>query len=223
MDKVQLFRGWKLMNELQKIFLLELERFRLWAATNPSANRSGEWECDYLEWPALHKATSELLQVLTVEKAKTITAQLLFVIAADNECQVVAADVAKNPSNLLYLAQAAIRNPFAEARWQLAVELGNLKSHKLEAERLLLSFSQDEDEYTRRRALGALAEAGSARVDEVAASAWSSEFEYQRIMALSALHRVNSPALGKYLELADADGREHVVAQANRIRRGEVT
>lgn len=213
------------MPSAEEIFLHEVQRFRRWTTTIPVERTQWiGWECNYLEWADVCSAASNFLAAVNIENLseQTINA-LLYIIAADNECWIIVYEVAKCPKNLLYLAQAAILSPYADAKWQLAIELGKLLTHKSEAERILLAFAKDEDEYTRRRTLMALAELDSSLVNELIEPAWSSNHQYQRMMVLSALHRIASPDLEKYLKLAELDGREYLVAWAARIRRGEIT
>jgi len=210
------------MYSVEERFLAEVEKFRLWTSAIPEEQKSLEWECDYPDWANVYEAVEELLSTVNLEKLRKQTLkQLLYITAADHSCQMIAARIARYPEQLLFLAHAALVSTYSDAKWQIAVELGKITVQKADAERLLLAFAKDEDEYTRRRALGALAQANSLLVNEVAATAWLSNHEYQRIMALSALHKVNSPELEKYLTLADEDGREYVVAQAQHIRRDE--
>lgn len=210
------------MHSAEEKILFEVQRFRLWTATIPTERQFAEWECDYPEWPSAYAAASDFLtEVHTEELAAEIINQLLYIIAADNECWIIVGEVAKYPEKLLYLAQAAIGSSYANAKWQFAVELGNLTVHKSEAERILFAFAKDEDEYTRRQALSALAKLGSPLVSELIESAWSSNHQYQRMTVLSALHKIASPELEKYLTLAELDGREYLVTWAARIRRGE--
>ncbi len=210
------------MHLAEEQFLPEVQRFRRWVATIPTERQLAEWECNYSEWADVYKASTDFLAVVDVKELTEATLnELLFIIAADNECQIIAGEIAKYPEALLYMAQAALRSSYANAKWQLAIELGNLAVYQREAERILYALAKDEDEYTRRRALGALAEAGSSLVNELIEPAWLSNHQYQRMMVLSALHKIASPELERYLALAETDGREYLVAWASHIRRGQ--
>jgi hypothetical protein len=209
------------MHDKEELFLAQVQEFRRWAATVPVKKQQVlEWECDYPGWNQLFQACTNFIETVDVKKLTQETLDaILFVTTADNGCQLIAATIAAYPEKLLYLAQAALRSSYVDAKWQLAIELGEISVHQSEAEHLLCLFFRDEDEYTRRMALGALAEIGSSQIEALVEQAWASEHEYQRIMALSALHKVGSPQLEKYLALAEIDGREYVVGMAARIRR----
>ena len=133
----------------------------------------------------------------------------------------LARELARNPLNLLCLAEQAVTSAEPDAKWQLAAELGRVEMRLPEVEPLLLRFASDEDEYVRRRSLTALADVGSTHVSELAERAWHSGDEYQRMAALYALLRSGSPELSEYLARAEADGRPNLVDYAARIRAGK--
>lgn len=212
------------MTVLRRALEAEIARFRAWADDFPVAERNGEWECFYADWQEIYRAFSAFVSATTCQEwdAK-LKETLLYIIARDNEEQVLAKAVAKNPDDLICLAERALASPERDARWQLAAELGGLDHRLTEAEPLLLQYARDEDEYVRRRALIALADCGSSKVEELAVSAWAAAEawqEYQRMAVLYALWKVGSRQLETYLAEADADGRQYLVAYAARIRSG---
>jgi hypothetical protein len=94
-----------------------------------------------------------------------------------------------------------------------------------EEEQLLLRLAQDEHEYVRRRALGALVRLGSSTVEKLALEAWhrpDPDQQWARRAALWSLHRVGSPQLGPLLVEAEQDPQEYLRVFAERLRRGEV-
>jgi HEAT repeat protein len=139
---------------------------------------------------------------------------VLYAIARDNEMQWLIEHLAQNADNLLCLAEPALDSDTWEAKWQIAMALGGLESRRAEAELLLLRFARDGDEYVSRRALLALSDLNSSHVEDLVASAWDTGEEYQRIAVLCALHKVGSPLLKEYAELAEADGREYLARYA---------
>lgn len=212
------------MSNAEKVFLEEVELFRAWARSSDSEPRFAEWQLDYTQWESIYAAATVFLTAVPVAawNARNIGA-LLDIIEADWDIQQVAGSLAQHPDKLLRLAELALHETsHADAKWQLALELGPLAPRSTEAERLLLAFAHDEDEYTRRRALGALAKIDSPHVAGLIEPAWSSGDEYQRMMALFALAKTSSPDLGKYLQMAEADGREYLLAYAAKIRAGQV-
>lgn len=151
----------------------EAAKFRAWADTQPIATRSGEWETNYLGWSEVYSAFEAYVQTTgNQDWDAAITVELLYLIARDNEMQTLIEEIAKRPEDVLYLAKNAVSYPDYHAKWQLAVELGELDAYKDAALKLLLLFAYDEDMYVRRRAMISLANLGSAQVEELAANAW---------------------------------------------------
>lgn len=148
---------------------------------------------------------------------------LLYIIARDNEMQELAKEVARNPDNLVCLAERATASPERDAKWQLAVELSRLERRPPQVESLLLRFAHDDDDYVRRRSMLALADTGSAKVEGLVAPVWETGDEHQRMAVLYALWKTGSPQLDTYLAQAEADGRQYLVGYAARIRAGNPT
>ncbi len=199
----------------------QVARFRSWAEAYPSAERFGEWECDYDDWWSVYDAFLPFVATTTCQEWSSATTQmLLYIIARDNEFGQLAHEVAKNPNNLLCLAKRVVDSPEPDARWQIAVELGQMAGPSAQVEEILTQFAHDDDEYVRRRALIALADIGSPHVADFVEPAWDTGHEYQRMAVLHALRAIGSPQLEEYLARADADGRQHLVDYAMRIRAG---
>ncbi len=197
----------------------EVARFRAWADTYPVEQRSGEWEVHYNGWEELNEAFIAFVSSTSCADWDAETSEMvLYAIARDNEIEWLIEHLAQNPGNLLCLAERALESDMWEAKWQIAVALGDLKSRRTEAESLLLRFAHDEDEYVSRRALLALSDLNSSHVEDLVASAWDTGEEYQRIAVLCALHQVGSPLLKVYAKLAEADGRESLAKYATYIR-----
>ena len=144
----------------------EVAKFRDWAATYPVESRSGEWECDYEYWGALHsEALSFVANNSPQDWKSSDVSDLLYAIARDNEIEYLAKEIAANPKILISLAKLSVPSPEKDAKWQLAAQLGMLASHLQEAESILLQFMQDSDEYVRRRALMSLGALKSPRAE----------------------------------------------------------
>ena len=206
----------------------EAARFRQWAAvTYPSAERFGEWECDYPDWSRLYEAVLDFTEH-TPPSSWTPEAltDVLYALARDNEIQHLAATIGeRQPQILNYLAAAAIEQGERDARWQLAVELGKADALSEAVESLLLRMTNDAEEYVRRRALQELARLGSAHTEALALAAWEQPHEHQqwtRMAVLWSLHRIQSPRLETLLTEAEADPRSYLADFARRVRRGEI-
>lgn len=120
---------------------------------------------------------------------------------------------------LVALAREAIHKGERDNRWQLAEELGYLRS--ADAERLLLMLARDEAEYVRRRSLKSLARLGSPAVEELALEAWhrpDPEQQWARMMALDVLEMIGSPKLEALLMDAEKDERKYLAEFAKGIR-----
>jgi len=136
-------------------FAEEVERFRRWAdRVRRSTSRHGEWECEYPDWERLYESAEQFLG----EAPRTLAAhkieQLLYILARDNEDERILQALAAYPRIALQLAHAGVGHSDQDARWQLAVLLGRIRSP--EAMALLKQFTQDSDEYVRRRAASAI-------------------------------------------------------------------
>jgi hypothetical protein len=131
--------------------LLEIEMFRNWANT---ADKSfGEWETEYLQWDRIYRYVKKLIEDTPVEKwSSDQLNEFLYILARDNECEIIIDTLIENPPQLLALAKHSIFFPDHDARWQIAYGLGEIKDNDHEIINLLNKFLQDEKEYVRRRA-----------------------------------------------------------------------
>jgi hypothetical protein len=207
--------------------MTEVGRFREWANRYLPDRRYGEWECDYDHWGDLYAAVLEYVAARPPETWSDEESEaVLYAIARDNEIEHLAGEIRlRRPDTLLALAGRALTAGDADAKWQLAVGLGELGRAGDEAERLLLLLARDEHEYVRRRALGALARLCSPAVEQLALEAWhrpDENQEWARMMALGCLHRVGSPHLEPLLAEAERDGRQYLSGYAKRVRQGQI-
>jgi HEAT repeat protein len=218
-----------LLSEAEQLgdMLTEVNRFHDWAQAYPSDRRFGEWECDYDHWPDLRQAVQEFVahrsfDTWSPEQVRAV----LYAIARENETQRIASEIRRHhPRTLLRLAAASLTEGEADARWQLADELGHLEPLKIEAEHLLLLFARDENEYVRRRTLGSLTQLGSEEVERLASEMWlrdDANQQWARMKVLACLSRIGSSRLETYLLDAARDDRPYLREYANRVRRGEV-
>lgn len=82
--------------------LEEVSRFQRWAASYPTASRSGEWECDYDNWPALHVAVLQFCESKPFASWSTQeVSAVLYAIARDNEIEYLVRTVRKQQPMLL--------------------------------------------------------------------------------------------------------------------------
>lgn len=192
-----------------------VQRFRAWAEANVPSQRSGEWETEYPDWDSLHAAANAVLRADCAEWDEETKGLLLYAIARDNEVGLLADSLTKKQVDLL--SAYSLRTDEADGKWQLAEQVRRFRLDP-ERERVLLTYTQDADEYVRRIALMVLGDLGSVHAEKLALAAWDSGDEYQRMACLHALARVESPALTKYLNMAQQDGSEYVRRLAEQIK-----
>lgn len=208
--------------------LTEIRRFESWAANYPISERNGEWECAYNDWNRLYDAVLKFVdQSSFTSWSSQESRAILYAIARDNESEYLVREIRERDKALLIdLAEAALRIGEPDAKWQLAHELGELSDDPTRRDHLLLTFARDDNEYVRRRALGALVKTGSPMTEELALEAWARPDKAQqwaRMMALRVLHQIGSPHLERLLSEAERDERSHHLRDyATRIRRGEL-
>lgn len=200
------------------------DRFRQWAETNyPVEERWGEWECEYPEWESLYGAVQVFLDARLPDTWTTAEMDtLLYALARDSECGIIANYIGERPVALLTLARACLDRAEADAKWQIAVKLGYLPDHPA-AEPLLIRLEGDNAEYVRRRALQALGCLKSSRVEMLVDAAWDTEDsmqEYQRMTVLQVLQQIGSPRLAEFLARVEEDGRPYLGEYALEIRSG---
>ena len=207
--------------------LPEVERFRAWAAEHTAGPHSAEWECDYPDWENLYAAVLGFVATRPIGTWSTEELDaVLYSVARDNEDHYLSEEIAdRHPALLLDLAEAAVPADEAEGKWQLAYELGQSEREPERRDAVLLKLARDENEYVRRRSLGALTRVKAATTEAVALEAWAHPdvyHEYSKMMALTALAYIGSSHLEHYLMEAERDTRQYLVAAAARIRSGDL-
>jgi hypothetical protein len=131
--------------------LLEIEVFRTWAKT--ADNSFGEWETEFLHWDRIYQFVNKLIEDTPVGKwSSNLLNEFLYILARDNECEIIIDTLIDNPTQLLALANHSVFFPDHDARWQIAYGLGEINGNEQEIKNLLKKFLHDENEYVRRRA-----------------------------------------------------------------------
>ena len=200
---------------------LAVEALREWVAKNEHLSKSAEWESEYPEWAWIWSVAEQFMAAKPVAEWTAEEMEgILYAIARDNELEVIADAAAENANTLIAVARAALEKGHRDARWQLAARIGAVVYDRDESIWLLSQFINDQDEYVRRRALIALGDLRAEEVEACSERAWATGEEYQRIAALHVLAKIGSARLDRYLLLANEDGREYVLAAAERARVG---
>lgn len=137
----------------------EVERLKSWRVGGaPDAlglGHGAEWESNYPHWPELLDAVQAVInqpEAIDDELADLV----LFVLARDNEDELVADMLKESPATLRRLLSAALQYQDAQARWQIAAILPS--ALKGEAEGSLVQLGNDTNDYVRRRASIALSQ-----------------------------------------------------------------
>lgn len=189
---------------------IEIQKFRNWA--KKIKIKLGEWELNYGLWGAIYASFEDfIIGTDCLQWSKDTIEDILYILARDWEMGILARNIAKNEALLVFLAEQALSSGEGDAKWQLAAHLPSC-SDMSTAERLLLEFVRDDDEYANRCALQALAKIQSPRTEEYCKIAWDRNIygemdEYQKIAALEAFFAVHSKFLSQYITLAKEDGR----------------
>lgn len=203
----------------------EVARFRAWAVANPDRIKDYPvyWETYYPDWGALYVAFSAFVAATSCQDwSEDIVDMLLYAIARDEENWYLVKEVARNPDDLLFLAEQAVNSSDPKLKSQIAWELRRLGTYSARVEPLLLQFVRDDDVWVRRQALSALFVIDSPHWSELAEAAWDLGDEWQRVDILYALKLLNSPQLAIYLAQAEADGRPNITEHAEYIRAGNL-
>jgi hypothetical protein len=208
----------------------EIEKFERWAEAYseiPQEERGGEWECDYGvntegNWAQIYKYFDDyIIHSEPLTWTDGIIGKLLYIIARDNECEILSREVARFEQGFVILTKKALTMGPAHAKWQLMVHLNHLPDKKLAIE-LLEKFADDPHEYVNRRALMKLAEMGWEKTEAHCRMVWERENygevqEYQRMAVLYALKCVKSAQLAEYIRKAKEDGRKYLVRNAEEL------
>ncbi|WP_200976558.1 hypothetical protein [Echinicola sp. 20G] len=216
---------------MEKVFK-EIEKFKKWAEAYsevPQDERGGEWECDYSDWPIIWKEFEDFFNECHYSKwTDKELANILYIIARDNECNSIIELISEKPETLEFIANKGLDFNSPDAKWQIVEMLHNLQSQH-NAEQLIIKYLKQEIEYVSRMGIKTLGRLKSSLTEKYCEKAWQWNkndpmSEYQRIMALNVLFEYGSPLTSKYITLAKEDGREYLVSQAinieNKIKAG---
>jgi hypothetical protein len=200
---------------------LEVDGFRIWALGDRADY--GEWETEYGEWPAIWDAFRRFVELKPPSQWDAREwRDVLYAIARDNEDEWIVDDlVERHPDVLIAIAARARRDGEVDARWQLAVALGRVDVDRDACEALLLDYCDDDEEYVRRRALGALSVMGSRHAERIALEEWDrvgEEHVTRRQVVLDALVSEHG-RLSVLLTAAEADQSAVLSEYAAHLRR----
>ncbi|MBD7944383.1 MULTISPECIES: hypothetical protein [Psychrobacillus] len=146
--------------ELVLLFKNGVSDFKRWA--RKADKSSEEWETEYPNWNWQYHDTGNLLKELSVERwNEELIEDFLYILARDNEVENIIENLIDIPNQLLSLTKYALIYSDADAKWQVAYGLGEIKGDNLLIRMYLSDFLNDEQEYVRRRASFALDKHGT--------------------------------------------------------------
>ena len=200
------------MYKEEKKLYREIRSFKLWAEKNHpnwnEENDNGEWEIgvDNHFDEMVNAALIVIENINSSDASEGIIEALLFSIARDNECEMLADALLKHEDWFELLAKKSLDSKYINAQWQFAKRLSEVEKCK----GLIYKFIESNNEYTSRMSLQTLADINPEKAEEYAIQFWnrekypegSYEDEYQKIMALHVLHKIESEKLDEYLEKA---------------------
>lgn len=196
-------------------FTSEVSRFREWAVSYKDT--SGEWECDYGNWDSIYLATDNLLkESLNTNFQSDLLDDLIYIIARDNECEIIREKLTDFPDLLRVLAFRALDSEEWHAKWQIVVSVH--EANLMDASDLIRPYLKDKEEYVRRRSLAALAYHSPLEAESIAKENMNGKYEYTRIMGLNVLKIVESDSLEFYLKRHENDPDEYVRNNVQEIR-----
>ncbi|WP_413378734.1 hypothetical protein [Alkalihalobacillus sp. 1P02AB] len=115
---------------MRELFL-EINIFRNWAET--ADKPFGEWETEYLHWDRIYHYVNKLIEDTPVEKwSSDLLNEFLYILARDNECEIILETLIDNPIHLLSIAKHSVSFPDHDARWQIAYGLGEIDENNQE-------------------------------------------------------------------------------------------
>ena len=207
----------------------EIELFKKWASKHyPECDEehdNGEWEFGVnSHFDEMVSAARGVITNIDFEDAdENLIDAMLFVVARDNESEILADELLKHEGWFSLLATRSLDSKYINARWQFAKRVGEVDCCK----KLVYEFIKSDDEYTSRMALQTMADISPDKAEEYAVLFWnrgkyeegSYEDEYQKIMVLHVLYRIKSKKLEEYLDKAMLSSYIHLKNNAEEIRK----
>ena len=217
-------------SEVINLLYEKVDIFKSWAKQNypekTEEDDNGEWEIG----GPLDDMVDAVLMVFKNIKCDNATEKLisdiLYVIARDNECEIVISELLRYEEWFLLLCRECLDYEYTNAKWQFAKYLADYSKLEGDSKELIFRFVESDDEYTSRMALKTLGKLYPDKAEEYAVRFWernkyeegSYEQEYQKIMVLWVLKDINSPKLNHYLELAEKSPYKYLRENADEIR-----
>lgn len=186
-------------------------------------NDNGEWEIGIREWDVMNSDYLWVIENIMPESStEELLDDMLYAIARDSECSHLLMETLDYPDWFEILCRHSIKTDYYNAKWQFAEQLGSYKGNG-DIKTLLLYFIESGDEYTERMALQSMCEHFPEQAEKYAVKFWERNIyptdEYQKIMALYALHKINSPLLKEYITRAYETEYDYLKGHADKYFR----
>lgn len=200
--------------------------FKKWAQINypewNEENDNGEWEIGSYEFDEMCSNIFKIIENTSYQEATSQTIDdILFGIARDNECSRIVNTLLDYPEWYSVLCRQCLETTYTNAKWEFAESLKEYSGNDGLKE-LIFKFLDTGDEYTERLALMSLAYIYPDKAEKYAIDFWNrNKFEndeYQKIMVLHVLHKIQSSQLEHYLNLAEHSKYKWLKENAKEIR-----
>ncbi len=201
-------------------------KFKRWAKRNyPTKTEdddNGEWELGSYEFDKMYDNIIEIIKNTSCHSAtEQMIDDILYGIARDNEASRIIEVLKDFPEWYSVLCRQCLKTNYTNAKWQFAESLSNYNGND-NLKEMIYRFLEVEDEYTERLALMSLAHIYPEEAEKYAIDFWNrNKFEndeYQKIMVLHVLYKINSPKLKYYLDLAEQSEYKYLKENAMEIR-----
>lgn len=202
----------------------KVNQFKAWTKKNypgfAEDNDNGEW-CFCDEFYDMYAYSLTIIRQIAANAAtEQMIDDLLYVIARDNEREIIAEELKGHSAWFALLCRRSLDTGYINAQWQFAKHLPSCKDND-DFKEIIYAFLDTGDEYTERMALRSLADIYPEQAERYAIEFWERnkyEYdEYQKIMVLHVLYQIHSPKLPHYLALAEASEYEYLRQNAETI------
>ena len=185
-------------------------------------NDNGEWEYEIDEFYDMTSASIDVIKNLSVCDVNEQTIDcLLYAIARDEECEDLIYEILEYNEWFSELCKQSLQTNYLNAKLQFARQLKRYSGDHSTKE-LIFKFLSCDVEYIERTALESLANIYPEKAEEYAVNFWERKKyksdEYQKMMAIYVLHKINSPKLEYYLRKSEELNYTYLNNEVKRIR-----
>ena len=185
-------------------------------------NDNGEWEDEIEEFYDMFSASINVIKNLSAYEVTEQTIDcLLYAIARDEECEDIIYEILEYNDWFSELCKRVLQTNYINAKTQFARQLKRFDGDNSTKE-LIFKFLSCDDEYIERMALESLAYIYPEKAEKYAIEFFErKKYEsvvQQKMMAISVLHKINSPKLEYYLKKSEELNHIYLNDEVQRIR-----